>query len=794
MQLKGLVKLENTIKISVRNMIEFISRKGDIDTTYRSMSRGKDGIRLHKKVQSKRKKQALLEGGFYESEYTLKHVFSFKDCTFLLEGRADGIIRREDYIAVEEIKSTSADLEEIEEDLNHWHLTQAKCYGYMYSTLHELDKINIILTYIHTETEEVKGFEYEFTKNELEVFFFQLVEKYYKFAEMDLKRISVRNETAKELGFPFENYRKGQRELSVSVYASIKNNKNLFVKAPTGIGKTASTIFPCVKALEQKETSKIFYLTSRNTNSLAAENCLCLLEKKGLKMRSVILTAKEKICPLEQCTCNPRDCTYARGHFDRVNDAIYDVISEETVISKEIIEKYAFRHTVCPFEFQLDITLFADVIVGDYNYAYDPSAKLKRFFGEGIKNDFVFLVDEAHNLCDRGREMFSATLKYEDLNTIKRAVRSKKSKIVKAAERVLAYLQTVNETYAKTEELAILPDLNSELYYLLKSFMDETDKFLANNSETKGHETVLEIYFNILDFLRIIELDNEGYITLGMGDGKNFEIKLFCVDPSYSLKAINEGVKSVVFFSATLMPISFYADILGGREDDNKLILNSPFHKDNLKLLINNRISTKYKDREKTYGSIASIVSLCISVKKGNYMVFFPSYAYMERIYGLFTEAHPEIETAIQVQKEKASDFLDRFRENTEKTFVGFAVLGAGYSEGIDLTGNKLIGSVIVGVGLPQISAERNIIKDYYIEKNGKGYEYAYMYPGMNKILQAAGRVIRTENDRGMVMLIDSRYLSAEYIALFPYEWQDYSRNVKEEDIVKELNVFWHES
>lgn len=788
--IKGCVFLDNTVKISVRNLVEFVSRSGDINTLYTSMNRNKEGIRLHKLVQSIRKKKARLEGSSYESEYSLKHSFVYKDCSFTVEGRADGIYKKDENIWIEEIKSTFSDLDFIEFDSGHWHMAQAKCYGYMYAFMNALNGINIMLTYVHGETEELKVFEHSFSFKELEDFFYGIIEGYYLFAQLDKDRINLRNETAFSMTFPFEKYRKGQRELSISVYAAAKNKKNLFAVAPTGTGKTMSVLYPSVKALEQGISSKIFYITSRGTNSLAAVNGLEILEEKGLKMRSISLTAKEKICFMEKCLCNPKDCPYAKGHFDRINDAILDIVENSFIITPARLRVYAEKHKVCPFEYQLDVSLFTDTIIGDYNYVYDPTARLKRFFGEGAQNDYIVLADEAHNLLDRGREMFSAELFTKELEEARKSVKIRRSRFKSVAGRLIEALKE-KSSICETDGIGIIKELESDFYYLLKSLVAEGDKLLASGIEGEAKEKITDLYFKLLDFIRVLDNYNDGYSTLIIKEGKHTGIKLFCIDPSYQFSALNKNAGVAVFFSATLMPLDFYKDVLGGQKEDYNIILESPFPPENFQIIINDAISTKYKDRERTYQAVSDALAAAVSARRGKYMAFFSSYAYMEEVYGIFKEDYPYVNTIIQVRGEKGEEFLKPFKDQ-EEDIVGFAVLGAGYSEGIDLAGDMLIGVIVVGVGLPQLSPERNIIRDYYSVKNGMGYEYAYMYPGMNKVLQASGRVIRQETDKGIAMLIDSRYGDRRYQALFPRNYRGFKRAFGKVHTENILNTFWN--
>ena len=786
------------IKISVRNMVEFVYRSGNIDSGYMSGQRAADGVRIHKKIQNMRKAQAKKNGSSYESEYTFKLEFEYKDCSFKLEGRADGLIISNDKIIIEEIKSTTKDISEIDDSPDHWHWAQAKCYGHMYMALFGIDEIGIDLTYCTVESGEHKTFRHDFTKSALEEFFYATIDKYYAFAKMDMERIERRNKTAKTLDFPFGSYRNGQRELAISVYAAIKGEKNLFAHAPTGIGKTVSTVYPAVKALEQGLIEKVFYLTSRNTGRIMATDCLRLLEECGLNLVSVNLSAKTKICVLGEPSCNPSDCLCALGHFDRINEAILDIMSGETIITKEIIETYAAKHQVCPFEMGLDLTYFCDFVIGDYNYVYDPTAKLKRYFGGELKNNFAILIDEAHNMVDRARDMFSAELNFNNFSFVYSLLKGTKIALRTKAGKVKNMLTELGDSLTQgdygTAATHALPDT---LYYVLHDFQAQMDIWLGMNQGNPDFAKMLEIYFNVMDFLRIFDIYDDSFITMvtknQVGRGVYVDLQIICLDPSFQIAQCNKTVKSTIYFSATLSHMDFFTGVLGGVENDFRLAMPSPFKRENLCVMVNTSISTKYKDRRNSYKDVVQMVYASISQKCGNYLVFFPSYAYMEDVYSIFAQEYAHVNTIMQVRGDSSGDFLENFKTDNEENLLGFAVLGAGYSEGIDLAGDLLIGVIVVGVGLPMICLERDSICDYYNEKNGDGYGYAYRYPGMNKVMQAGGRVIRKEDDRGFILLIDRRYATDEYLQLIPNEWRGFAVVQNPEQARTVLGRFWGE-
>lgn len=777
----------NNIKISIRNLVEFILRSGDIVSSYIGKNRAVEGTRIHTMIQKEMDDN-------YTSEVTLKTDVKFDDLTVTVQGRADGIIKEDEKIIIDEIKSVAKPLEKIDENYNPLHWAQAKCYGYIYAIQNNLTEIDIQLTYYQIDTEEIKRIRKTYTLEEVKEFFNDLIDKYYIWADLTRKWIETRDISIKGLDFPFDDYREGQRDLAVGVYRTIEENKKIFAEAPTGIGKTISTVFPAVKAIGENKGEKIFYLTAKTITRSVAEDTFKILNKNGLRFKTITLTAKDKICFCKESNCNPEECEYSEGHFDRVNDAIYDLVTHEDMITRGIIEDYARKHTVCPFEFSLDISLWADSIICDYNYVFDPRAQLKRFFIDE-KNDYIFLIDEAHNLVDRSRGMFSAVLYKDIFLSLRRFFKDKEPKIAKALSKLNSFMLKMKKE-CNEEGYHIQKDEPEDIYYLLKKFVKVADEWLTEHQKEDGHQELLELYFEVLAFIRVTEDYDERYVTYVETYGNNVKLKLFCLDPSYLLSKILKHGKTSMFFSATLSPIEYYKNILGGSDEDNIMVLPSPFDRDNLNLMIVDSVSTKYRNRELSYDSIAKIVHSTIKGKKGNYMVFFPSYRYMNDVYETFIEAHPEVKTMIQevgMSEEEREEFLYSFKENPEETLVSFAVMGGIYSEGIDLKGDRLSGAIVVGVGLPMICLERNIIKDYFNEENGLGFEYAYMYPGMNKVLQAAGRVIRTEEDQGVVCLIDERFSYNGYKKIFPPHLRSNVKIRRIDDIDKVLDKFWNE-
>jgi Rad3-related DNA helicase len=773
------------VKISVRNLVEFLLRSGNID---QAVSGGnqllQQGTQIHRRLQ----KQA---GDKYQAEVRLSCDTEFDEFILTVDGIADGIIKTEQGTTIDEIKSITAPLDLVEEDYSPLHWAQAKCYGWMYMLQADIKTITIQLTYYQVDTDEIKRFNKTFSYESLQDFFTELVRQYSAWARMSLHHKTERDASIRELSFPFAQYRKGQRELAAGVYLTIRDKKLLFAQAPTGTGKTISTLFPAVKALGEGMGEKIFYLTAKTITRQVAEQAFRIMGDHGLVFKSITLTAKEKICLCDTSSCNPDECAYACGHFDRVNDAVMDILVNEKIITRDILAEYAQKHRVCPFEYGLDVSLWVDCIICDYNYVFDPRAYLRRFFEFG--GDYTLLIDEAHNLVERARDMYSAELSKQAFLNSKKALKEAAPKAHKELIRINKLFIEMRKEFEKKYDTKTI-DLPVELHACVEKFTEAFDQFLARHRQGRIDENLLDLFFSCRAFLAVYNLYDERYITYVTREDGEIRLKLFCIDPSWLLrKACSKG-RSAVFFSGTLQPLPFYKDMLGGEESDRTMCLSSPFPLENLCLMASGSVSTRYKDREGSYEGIARYIKLASEQKTGNYLVFFPSFEYMRNVYELYRSFWPEDYTIIQESRMddgERESFLQSFEQYPSQSMVAFAVMGGIFSEGIDLAGDRLSGAVVIGVGLPQLSAERDLIARYYAESKGQGFEYAYMYPGMNRVLQAAGRVIRTMEDRGFVLLLDDRFLHRRYLNLFPAEWQYYRKVYSPDAVSGILKNFW---
>ena len=777
------------VRISVRNLVEFILQEGDIDNR---VAQGADkeamqlGSKIHRKIQRRM-------GSEYRAEVSLKMKIPCDKFILQVEGRADGVIEENKNVTIDEIKGVLCELEQVKEPAA-LHLAQAKCYAYIYGQQNGLEEIAVQMTYCQMETEEIRRFTSAYSVKELEDWFLDVVRQYEKWAGFQIEWRKERNTSIKQVEFPFA-YREGQRDLTASVYRTILRKKKLFIQAPTGVGKTMATVFPAVKAMGEELGEKIFYLTAKTITRTVAEQAFSKLKEQNLRCKVITLTAKEKICFCEKADCNPEYCPYAKGHYDRVNDAVYELLISSDDMSRSAIEKQAQKHQVCPFEMSLDVSTWVDAVICDYNYVFDPNAHLKRFFSEGVSGDYLFLIDEAHNLVERGRQMYSAKLYKEEFLDIKKQVKTVDPRLAKRLDESNKLLLTMKrecETYQVHNSVA-------HLYLKFMNVFAEVERFLENCEDKDIRENVLEFYFHLRDFLSIYDKLDENYViyTEMEGDGR-FKLELFCVNPAANLQEYLDMGNSTVFFSATLLPIQYYKKLLSTDKDNYAIYAKSPFAQSRRLLLNGIDVSTKYTRRgTEMYRRYAQYIWETIGAKQGNYMAFFPSYKFMEAVYLEFErlmENEPERTQCVfqaQFMNEEAREiFLETFEEDREESLVGFCVMGGIFSEGIDLAEEKLIGAFIVGTGLPQVCSQREILKNYFDEHGLQGFDYAYIYPGMNKVLQAAGRVIRTEEDKGVILLLDDRFRERRCREIFPIEWDDCAAT-KLLDIGGKVKDFW---
>ena len=776
------------IKISVRNLVEFILRSGDIDNRHGRAAQKEamqEGSRIHRKIQRRM-------GADYQPEVSLKIELEREQYVLILEGRADGIIVRDGQTIIDEIKGIYQNVNLLEAPVLV-HLAQAKCYAYIVALQQGLAEISVQMTYCNLDTEEIKRFQEHYTFEEISEWFLAVVSAYDKWAEFQYRARQERNLSIEKLEFPFP-YRQGQKELAAGVYRTISRGKNLFIQAPTGTGKTITTVFPAVKAVGQGLADKIFYLTARTITRTVAKEAFDLLCTQGYRGRVLTITAKEKLCLCEEMDCNPIHCPYAEGHYDRVNEAVFDLLLQECDVTREVLLIQAEKFQVCPFEMCLDTSLWVDDIICDYNYVFDPNVYLRRFFAEGVKGDYLFLVDEAHNLVERGREMYSAVLYKEDFLENKKILKNYSKKCSASLERCNRHLLKMKRDCDGYRVLGGIEDL----IFALLQLGFAMEEFFQKEINIPEKKEVQEFYLNVRHFLNMYELVDENYViyTEHEPDGR-FKLKLYCVNPAVNLQSCIDKGRSTIFFSATLLPIQYYKKLLSTCADNYAVYAQSVFANDQKLLVVAKDVSSKYTRRnQQEFEKIASYIYEAAMAKNGNYIAFFPSYRMMEEVFACFVQREgifEELECICQqsgMSELQREEFLSNFTSPREKTLVGFCVMGGIFAEGIDLKYEALIGVIVVGTGLPQISNEREILKDFYDRQERAGFAYAFRYPGMNKVLQAAGRVIRTSEDRGVILLLDERFLQQEYQALFPREWEGF-QTVALAQVREVVEGFW---
>lgn len=758
--------LKPTYKVAVRALVEFVLRCGDLRTDFMGALSAGEGIRAHQRIQRRRP-------AGYQPEVPVSCLAVQPAFDLLIGGRIDGVLRCGDQVIVEEIKTTRRPLDEVEASPSPVHWGQVQCYAYMWAQQEGLDAVDVRLTYVHVESGRVLEMVRHLDMTALTAGFDDIVGRYLPWIERWSQWSQTRDQSLAPLPFPFTSYRSGQRTMAVEVFRAVRDGRHLLVQAATGIGKTMAALYPAIKALGQGHAAKVVFLTARTTGRLAAEAALHALARSGMRLKWVVLTAREKICFAPGEPCLPETCAYARGHYDRLNDALASAF-EHDALTRAAVERVARDHRVCPFELSLELLDWADCVIGDYNYAFDPYVTLRRLFGEESGRHAV-LVDEAHNLADRAREMFSAQLDKGPVLALRRRLKKRAPSVYRAMGRINRWMADRRRDCLAAGGTVIEKSAPDGLVQRLRAFMAAAESWLRRNPQADFREDLLRFYFDALRFVRTAEQYKPTYATIVQDRAEGFQIKLYCLDPSERLRDCWQRCSGVVLFSATLTPADYFRSILGCAPEAQKLNLASPFPHSNLTVFATPRISTLYNQREDSCQDVSQAIANLVLPHPGNYLLFFPSYEYMAMVHQRFRRDYPQIEALVQtadMTEAERESFLARFSTQATGTLAGFAVMGGIFGEGIDLQGERLAGAAIVGVGLPGISPERELIRAYYDRDRGSGFAYAYQYPGINRVLQAAGRVIRSETDRGVILLVDQRFLRYPYRALLPATWQ----------------------
>lgn len=771
------------LSIGVRELVEFVLRSGDLEFEFAGASRAADAIRLHQKIQYGRP-------AGYSSEVVVAQEVERPAVVLAVGGRIDGVFENAAIPVVDEIKTTRRNPDDCLRAEHPLHWGQAKVYAFLYATARGLSEVGVQLTYARLDTGEAREVRRYFSLADLQAFFEDLVGRYLEWAAVVIQWVRQRDDSIRHLEFPYDSFRPGQLEMVNAAAQAVRDGSRIFIQAATGIGKTMAVLFPAVKSIADRASSKVFYLTARTTGRLAAEKALDELRSRGMRLKQLTLTAKERICFKPQSACRPEECDFARGHYDRLPEARCAMFQEDAW-TREMVAVVARQFQVCPFEFSLDLAQWADLIICDYNYAFDPKAYLRRFFLD-VTGDYTFLVDEAHNLVERSRDMFSAELLQQPLLELRRAVKAELPAVHRSLGKINTWMRAARKRCEAAGAPMAEPEAPEELYPLLRDFLSAAEKWLEKDMKAPFRERLLERYFEVGGFLRVAEQFDDSYATCFEVQSKDLRVKLFCIDPSRQVGDALNRCRSAVFFSATLTPLDYFQTMLSS-ESAETLALPSPFPPENLGVFIADRLSTYFRHRNRTKPEVAAIVLSLVQQHKGNYLLFFPSYQYLRMVLEEFQAASSDTEVIVQepgMSERQRDAFLGRFETNNRRTLAGFAVMGGVFGEGIDLVGTRLSGAAVIGVGLPAIGLERELIRTYFAERLEQGFEYAYMYPGINRVLQAAGRVIRTDTDRGVVLLVDQRYGSEHYRALLPEHWQT-MRIRNRDEFADALSDFW---
>ncbi len=795
----------DTIEMSVSELASIACPEGHIDSRGfgRAAQREMGGTSIHKKIQN-------AYGDAYRTGVGFKNTSKLGDIYFYVAGAPDGIICDEGEFTVDEIKAVN-NFGTAED--SGFHAARLYIFAYFFCNSKNFDGVNTRLTYYNTDDGEVRYAERYVTLDELRDFYMQFLSAAYAKASFLRDKHIVRRESARMVRFPYRDLRESQDEMIRECYYDIKQGSRLFCQAPTGIGKTISVIYPSVRAFGDNAADKIFYLTSKTSIKREAYNAAIKLRECGGDIYTISLSAKEYMCLCDKKlsgrlknSCRPDICKYARDYYKKRDSVIFTMLSNHREFNRELIMKYAKEYEVCPYELSLDLSEYCDLIICDYNYVFSPLVYLRRYF-DNVSERYIFLVDEAHNLPKRARDMYSSRLDKALFDTASKAALYEYQNGSDALSRALGDVSAVFKKLgdACAESMKQTADGVNYGYNVSKEppfeLIDKLDKlkkiievWQKNNPTSENYQAIDDILYRCEEFLKLSEGFGAGYLSFTNVYGDNVSQLLYCLDPSLHLSTVQDKAVASIMFSATLTPAEYYAEILGGGDKAVSVRFSSPFDSDNLCVAVVDSISTRYEDRENSYKKIVSSIAATVSARAGNYLVFFPSYDYMEKVHGAFVKKYPKVKTVVQkrnMTSRDREDFLSSFKDDTGVLRIGFCVIGGMFSEGIDLPGNRLIGSIVVGVGMPGISDENNIIREYYDEKCSEGYDYAYTYPGFNSVLQAVGRVIRKSDDVGIAVLIDDRYSEPRYIRLFPNEWKHIKFAGNSQSLAEIARRFW---
>lgn len=745
-------------RVAVRTLCEFTAKVGDLDLRFTPSPTAQEGVAGHRRVVGRR-------GSDYEAEVALDGVFGSLE----VRGRADGYAPGRN--CLEEIKTHRGDLTTQPDNHRQLHWAQARVYGWLMCQQRNLATINLALVYLDVDSDQETRFECTASAAELEAYFHQLCGRFVQWAEQQSRRLALRNAGLQALSFPWPAFRKGQRELAETVYKAVSTGRCLMAQATTGIGKTLGTLFPLLKAMPRQPLDKILFLTAKTPGRGLALDALrqVMAADPELALRSLELVARDKACEYPGTACHGDACPLAKGFYDRL-PAAREAAMRLPLLDKAQVRELALAHQVCPYYLAQELARWVDVLVADYNYYFDQSALL---FGLAQTDQWrlALAVDEAHNLVERARQMYSASLDQGQLQALRR----------EPPAGMASALQSLNREWNRLHKEQVAPyQAGNELpTAFLKALLRCVGlvQELMNRTPQAVDPALLQFFFQALQFLRLSEVFDEHFlfdISKRNGAGRR-SLSTLClrnVVPAPLLAPRFAAVRSAVLFSATLSPRHFYADLLGIPADTAWLEVESPFVAEQLQVRIVSEVSTRYQHRQASLAPIVELIASQFRDQPGNYLAFFSSFEYLQQVSALLAERYPGIEQWSQssgMDEEQRQGFLDRFVENGHG--VGFAVLGGAFAEGVDLPGTRLIGAFIATLGLPQVNPVNEQLKQRMAALFSSGFDYTYLYPGVRKVIQAAGRVIRGTEDRGTVLLIDDRFAEARVQRMFPAWW-----------------------
>ncbi|MBP5444680.1 MAG: ATP-dependent DNA helicase [Acholeplasmatales bacterium] len=751
--------------LAVKDIVKFLYSTADLSNDLTSDAIGSE---IHSYWQKLYKKD------IDKKEYYVKNRFTISDYDITVHGFIDGLLNNG--LLIEEIKTAFTDINTI--DVKKEHLAQAKMYAYLYLLESNFEAIDIVITYIHFESKKESQFFYNFSFKDLEEFFYETLNEYISWiSKLDTHSMELIN-SVKDLKFPFKSYRKNQLEFIRDCYKNINDKNILFAIAPTGVGKTISTLFPAVKSITERN-QKIFYLTAKSSGKTVCLETVKMFVNSGCKIKTIELTAKEKMCATGDKLCNPDKCPFMVSYYEKLKYAIYDMYDNKDIIDRKTIIDKALEYKICPFEYQLDLSNYADIIVGDYNYAFCPRTHLVRYF-DTFDYKQILLIDEAHNLINRSKEMYSSTISLNDVNMLNEYIK----KLAPSMNRLVDLFYDIVSNYDR--DFNYLDDIPFDFLDTLRRIVSKAEKVLLSEKAKKIRDNALSYYFNLKNFLKISEFFDKDFRFVI--DYDMYSIK--CMDASKFIKTTLDNYStSSIFFSATMHPIDYYKNLIT-QNNGNEITIPSPFPKDNLLVLIRKNTFTKYTDRENSIEDILECIDELVKYKVGNYIVFFPSYEYMNMVVQRLND--PDYECIIQsknLTEDEKDAILNEFSTH-DTTKVGFFIMGSIFSEGIDYLGDMLSGVMIVTVSLPPFDEYNNMLKDYFDSTNRDGLQYAYQIPGISKVIQSVGRLIRSENDKGVAILYDERFSYSNYKALLPSFWKNIRYCFNNSDVKKYITFF----